>query len=260
MTTEQKTARFNAPQLSPAYELPLQAEPLPDFTAQVDASTLTKSGTTVETLRGELSALKELERPLHLQAAEALEALQNLRRDFELGEASAKDIEAAKKRHADTKEQLKRLEAQAESVTSDIVAKQAAIREVQRRFDVEVDKKRQAFYEERSKAAKAVHDEMIATAQKLDALQKEYGGIMQQLNRGSLISLRKPLYHWNTTMLVADQTLETQTALHHSAGGMFKWHYAHRLAEAQSDSEAGVFQATRRAHRPDHKTEEATHE
>lgn len=259
MTNEQSTA-WNSPQLSPAYELPLQAEPLPDFSAMVNMQSLTKSGTTVEQLRTELSALKELERPLHIQAAEALEALQNLRRDFELGEASAKDIEAAKKRHADVQEQLKRLESQAESITSDIIAKQAALKEVQRRFDVEVDKKRQAFYEERSKAAKAVHDEMIATAQKLDELQKQYGGIMLQLNRGSLITLRKPLYHWNTTMLVADQTLETQTALHHSAGGMFNWHYAHRLAEAQSDSEAGVFQATRRAHRPDHKPEEVIHE
>lgn len=259
MTNEQSTA-WNSPQLSHAYELPLQADPLPDFAAMVDMQSLTKSGTTVEQLRGELSSLKEHERPLHIQAAEALEALQNLRRDFELGEASAKDIEAAKKRHADVQEQLKRLEAQAESVTSDIVAKQAALKELQRRFDVEVDKKRQAFYEERSRAAKAIHDEMIATAQKLDALQVQYGSIMQQLNRGSLITLRKPLYHWNTTMLVEVQTLETQTALHHSAGGMFEWHYAHRLAEVQSDSAAGVFQATRRAHRSDYKPEEATHD
>jgi hypothetical protein len=258
MITEQNAALYS-PQPSPAYELPLQAEPLPDFAAMVDASSLTKSGTTVEQLRGELSALKELERPLHIQAAEALEALQNLRRDFELGEASAKDIEAAKKRHADVQEQLKRLEAQAESVTSDIVAKQAAIREVQRRFDVEVDKKRQAFYEERSKDAKAVHDEMIATAQKLDALQSEYGSIMQQLNRGSLISLRKPLYHWNTTMLVASQTLETQTALHHTAGGMFHWHYAHRLAEAQADGEIGDLFVEREARKPDF-TPEVVHE
>ncbi len=246
-------------QLSPAYELHLHDEPIPDFAAMVDVTALTKSGTTVEQLRAELVSLKALEAALQTQSAETLEALQNLRRDFELGEADAKAVETAKKLHCDTQEQLKRLQTQSESITSDVIAKQAAMREVQRRFEVEADKKRQSFYEERSRSAKAIHDEMMNTAEKLDALQKEYGGIMLQLNRAGLILLRKPLYHWATTMLVASQTLETQTALHHSAGGMFNWHYARRLWEAESDSEPGTF-SLRRAARPDHKPEEVIHE
>lgn len=233
-------------------ELKLHEPTTPDFAARVDVAKLSKSGITTNGLRDELTALRKLQTELQAESSEAHAALLNLRALYELGESDAKAVESANKHYTDLQEQLKRLESQAESVSSDIVAKESALRVVQRRFEAAVDMERQKFFEERSQAAKAIHDEAVIIAKRLDELQIKYGSIIRQLQGAGCVHLSGALTFYSSTDLLHDAVKHTVSSLHHTGGGSYNWHYKHRLEAAKSDDTLTEFQAQKRARTADY--------